>query len=306
MLSDLLAFVKTFNPSAATLSEPPLSDTRSPNLAHHIDVASAEQRVLSPDEPTVDAAPQSALQTLVAILEEQSPLEIEQRGRVHAHANAVPDRDTIAPNIAFPSQISPAKTRPDPPLTRSRTAANSATIETALNLAVDGTPLTYAKAIRGKSEAHWRQAEIEEFDRLFASNTMKPIQPHDQPACRRKDTSYYNPQIKEKEDSKGKKTYRVRGTIGGDRINYPGDTAASTAAMPVVKILLQSAISDDSNWMAIDIIDYYLNTPLFRPVYIRIQRKLIPSEIIRRHKSEPFMHNNSVLFEVNKGMYGLP
>ena len=179
MLSDLLAFVKTFNPSAATLSEPPLSDTRSPNLAHHIDVASAEQRVLSPDEPTVDAAPQSALQTLVAILEEQSPLEIEQRGRINAHANAVPDPDTIAPNIAFPSQISSAKTRPDPPLTRSRTAANSATMETALNLAVDGTPLTYAKAICSKSEVHRRQAEIEEFDRLFGWNTMKPIQPHD-------------------------------------------------------------------------------------------------------------------------------
>ena len=76
--------------------------------------------------------------------------------------------------------------------------------------------------------------------------------------------------------------------------------------MPVVKILLQSVISDDLNWMTLDIRDYYLNTPLFRPEYIPIQRKLIPSEINRRHKLEPFMHNNSVLFEVNKGTYGLP
>lgn len=76
--------------------------------------------------------------------------------------------------------------------------------------------------------------------------------------------------------------------------------------MAVVKILLQSVISDNLNWMTLDIKDYYLNTPLFRAEYIRIQHKLIPSKIIRRHKLEPFIHNNSVLFEVNKGMNGLP
>ena len=43
-----------------------------------------------------------------------------------------------------------------------------------------------------------------------------------------------------------------------------------------------------------------------RPEYIRIQRKLIPTDIIERHKLEQFMSNNSVLFEVNRGMYGLP
>ena len=135
---------------------------------------------------------------------------------------------------------------------------------------------------------------------------MRPIHIHEQPVHRRKDTSYYNPQIKEKEDAMGKRTYRVRGTIGGDRINYPGETSANTAAMPVVKILLQSVISDDSNWMTLDIKDYYLKTPLSRPEYIRIQRKLIPPSIMVQHKLEQFMSNNSVLFEVNQGMYGLP
>ena len=135
---------------------------------------------------------------------------------------------------------------------------------------------------------------------------MKPLHPHEQPLQRRKDTSYYNPQIKEKEDSADNRTYRVRGTIGGDRINYPGETSASTAAMPVVKILLQSVISDDSNWMTLDIKDYYLNTPLARPEYIRIQRKLIPLSTMVQHELEQFMSNNSILFEVNQGMYGLP
>lgn len=103
--------------------------------------------------------------------------------------------------------------------------------------------------------------EEEEFNRLFVSKTMKPIHSEDQPHDRRGDTSYYNPQITEKYDSLGNKTFRVRGTIGGDRINYPGKTSADTAAMPVIKLLLQSVISDDHKWMTPDIKDYYLNTP---------------------------------------------
>lgn len=256
-----------------------------------------------------DYAPQSALQTLVDILEDQSPLDIEQPISATPVDNPpppVPPSITIAPKMAFPPQPSSSRTRPQPPFTRSRSVANAAAVETSLNLASDGSPLTYAKAIRSDKVLHWRLAEIEEFDRLIDSKTLKPIHPHDQPAHRHKDTSYYNPQIKEKEDSTGNRTYRVRGTIGGDKINYPGDTSANTAAMPVVKILLQSVISDDTNWMTLDIKDYYLNTPLSRPEYIRIQRKLIPNDIMERHKLEEFMSNTSVLFEVNRGMYGLP
>lgn len=76
--------------------------------------------------------------------------------------------------------------------------------------------------------------------------------------------------------------------------------------MPVVKILLQSVICDDLDWMTLDIKNYYLNTPLPRPEYIRIQQKLIPANVIEKHQLQPFLVNNSVLFDVNQGMYGLP
>ena len=76
--------------------------------------------------------------------------------------------------------------------------------------------------------------------------------------------------------------------------------------MPVIKLLLQSVISDDLKWMALDIKDYYLNTPLPRTEYIRIQRKLIPDAIKEKHLLKPYMTNNSILFEVKQGMYGLP
>lgn len=126
-----------------------------------------------------------------------------------------------APNIQFPLS-SRRRTRPLSPLTRSRSAASTTAATTSLNLPPDGTQLTYAKAIRGNEEPQLRTAEEEEFARLFLYKTMKAIHSKDQPPDRRGGTSYYNPQIKEKYDSLGNKTFRVRGTIGGD-----------TAAMPV-------------------------------------------------------------------------
>eukprot|EP01035_Chromulina_nebulosa_P069560 gene69560-biopygen40829 len=102
------------------------------------------------------------------------------------------------------------------------------------------------------------------------------------------------------------KVYRIRGTAGGDRINYDGPTKANTAALSTVKILLQSVVSDDADWMTLDIKDFYLMTPLPRPEYIRIPLKFLSPKILIQHNLHQFLHNNSILFEVTKSMYGLP
>ena len=125
-----------------------------------------------------------------------------------------------------------------------------------LNLAPDGSPLTYRTAKAGPDAAHWLQAEIEELDRLIDSDTILPIHYADQPADRRSDTTYYNPQTKQKRDAKGHITYNIRGNAGGDKINYRSPTSALKADMLVVKLLLHSVISDNANWMTIDIKDY--------------------------------------------------
>ena len=138
--------------------------------------------------------------------------------------------------------------------------------ERPLNLAPDGSSLTFAAALRGPDAASWEQANVEEFDRLLGStHTMKPFKNADQPEDRRKDTTYYNPQVSEKIGDDGKRTFRVRGIAGGDRINYPG-----------VKTLLQLVVSDNSNWMTADIKDDYCMTPLERSEYIRIPVTMIP------------------------------
>jgi len=37
--------------------------------------------------------------------------------------------------------------------------------------------------------------------------------------------------------------------------------------MPLVKILIQSVVSDGAQWMTLDIKDFYLATPMPRPEY---------------------------------------
>ncbi len=70
---------------------------------------------------------------------------------------------------------------------------------------------------------------------------------------------------------------RVRGTIGGDRVDYPGPVAASTADLTTIKLLLNSlVVSDDAEWMSADITDFYLGTPLPRKEYMRIGRNQTP------------------------------
>ena len=76
--------------------------------------------------------------------------------------------------------------------------------------------------------------------------------------------------------------------------------------MPVVKLLLHSVVSEHQRWMTIDIRHYYLNTPLLRPEFIRIPCRMIPETTIDTHRLTPYVHHDAILFEVNKGMYGLP
>ena len=58
---------------------------------------------------------------------------------------------------------------------------------------------------------------------------------------------------------------QTRLTVGGDRINYPGETQTPTADLLTIKLLLNSVISTKgAEFMTIDIKNFYLNMPLER------------------------------------------
>jgi hypothetical protein len=89
---------------------------------------------------------------------------------------------------------------------------------------------------------------------------------------------------------------RVRLTVGGDRLDYAGDVATSTADITTFKILINSTLStEDAAMMMMDIIDYYLGTPLPRFEYIKIQKYNLNALAV----------DGWVYIEIRKGMYGL-
>jgi hypothetical protein len=73
----------------------------------------------------------------------------------------------------------------------------------------------------------------------------------------------YRPHKKEKK--------RVRLTVGGDRLDYSGDVATSTADITTLKILIKSTLStEDAAIIMMDIKNYYLGNPLPRFEYMKM------------------------------------
>jgi hypothetical protein len=166
--------------------------------------------------------------------------------------------------------------------------------------------LTYRNALKTKDKAHWEAAAIVELNRLLSSGTGKFI-PH-QALPRNRRAAYYNPVLKVKSLANGLLEYRVRGTIGGNLIDYTGVVTANTADLTTIKILLNSVVSDpDSDWMTLDIKDFYLNTPLDRKEYMVIHTSQIPDAFHNQHDIKHLVNDKGFyLMEISKGIYGLP
>jgi hypothetical protein len=108
----------------------------------------------------------------------------------------------------------------------------------------------------------------------------------------------YKPHKKEKE--------RVRLTIGGDRLEYSGNVATSTADISAFKILINITLSTkDAAMMMMDIKNYYLGTPLPQFEYMKILLSRFPEEIIQKYNLNALSVDGWVYIEIVKGVYGL-
>jgi hypothetical protein len=171
------------------------------------------------------------------------------------------EKDTIIVPASKPSHHQRPQRHPKDPSFK-YTASAKHIAHTAVDLDISGIPLTYASAKRGPDKDRWEQAEDEEFGRLVTeSATMKFIPYSTKPKDRK--AAYYNPQPRTKIKN-GVLTYRIRGTIGGDQVDYPGEVTAWTADLTTIKLLLNSVASDDADWITADCKDFYLGTTLLR------------------------------------------
>jgi hypothetical protein len=105
----------------------------------------------------------------------------------------------------------------------------------------------------------------------------------------------YKPHKKEKE--------RVRLTVGGDRLDYSGGIATSTADITTFKILINSTLSTAYvEMMMMDIKNYYLGTPLPRFEYMKMLLSRFPEEIVDKYNLDALAVDGWVYIEIRKGM----
>ena len=196
--------------------------------------------------------------------------------------------------------------------------ANGVLIDEMANAVLDektGKMLNYRQLLQHEELTDdWMLSSSNEYGRLAqgvgsrvkGTETIFFIHKHEVPADRFKDVTYVKfvctvrPQKAEKN--------RTRMTLGGDRINYPGDVGTPTADLLLAKILFNSVISTKgAKFMTLDIKDFYLNTPLERYEYVKIALVDIPQDIIDEYGlMEKATPDGYVYTEVRKGMYGLP
>jgi hypothetical protein len=85
----------------------------------------------------------------------------------------------------------------------------------------------------------------------------------------------YKPHKKEEE--------HMRLTVGGDRLDYYGDGATSTANITPLKLIISSTLStEEAAMIMIDIKKYFLGTPLPRFEYMKMLLSRFPEEIFQK------------------------
>ena len=72
---------------------------------------------------------------------------------------------------------------------------------------------------------------------------------------------------------------------GGNLINFPEDTGTPTADLLTIKLLVNSIVSTkNAKMVTMDLKDFYLNTPMERPEFIRIKILDIPEDVVLNYK----------------------
>jgi hypothetical protein len=102
--------------------------------------------------------------------------------------------------------------------------------------------------------------------------------------------------------------YRVRCTVGGNLIDFPGDKSTRAADLITVKCLFNNVVSTPGARAAcIDIKDFYLNNLLPDAEYVRFRREDIPLDIWTQYQLDQYVTKDGYVYaRVDKGMYGLP
>ena len=184
-------------------------------------------------------------------------------------------------------------------------------VNRALNLTKQGRPLKYRTALELDRDL-WTKCSEEEWNRLL-ENTLRPIYSSEIPQGTK--VAYYNQQVKEKEiliDGISYVDARVRGTIGGDKLEFQGATSANTADYVIFKNIISATLHDvkyvdpNTRFINTDMVDFYLASPMEEAAYMMVLLKDIPMSIVNDYDLTKRARHGKVYFKVLLTMYGHP
>ena len=176
-----------------------------------------------------------------------------------------------------------------------------------------GRKLSINKLLSGADSHIWNQAVSNELGRLSKGNdagvgwidTMEFITKSEVPSNKKVTYCSFVCDIRPLKAEK----YRVKLVVGGDKLDCVFDTGSPVASMLDTKILCNSVISDahrGARFLDADLKDFFLQSYMKDPEYMRIAYKYFPADIIKRydlmHKVAP---DDYIYIKIKRGMYGL-
>ena len=103
--------------------------------------------------------------------------------------------------------------------------------------------------------------------------------------------------------------FRIRLTVGGDRLPYDNDAGSPAASLLETKLIANSVISDahkGARFLSSDLKDFFLASPMAAPEYMRIHYRYFPDEIKKQYQLDKIVdHDGYIYIKIKKGMYGL-
>ena len=92
---------------------------------------------------------------------------------------------------------------------------------------------------------------------------------------------------------------RTRITVAGGNIVVDNDIGTPTADLNLVKLLINSVLSrPGAKFACFDAANFYLQTPMARPEYVKIKYSDIPDEFRKEYNLADFEHNGWASFGV--------
>ena len=92
--------------------------------------------------------------------------------------------------------------------------------------------------------------------------------------------------------------------VGGNLIDYPDPVTTRTCDLVTFKMHINSTLSwPKRQSCSFDIMNFYLNTPMEHPEYMKFQIAQIPDDIIAEYNLKNNVHSNGFVYiEIQKGM----